>query len=244
MKRVTDSDRLLVVFARAPSSEARDKGLPEPAASALFAAIVQEWRAAARAAGARIAISAPPGDLPAWRRALPDAGDVSWIEQRGDAFGARLEDTSRRAHRLARHVVVTGGDVVPASPALCAAFGALASGVDAVLAPSPDGGVSILALPRDSDLLRAVGRRRRDVFGALRRRLLSRGRTLAIAAPVADVDGPGALRRVTLPEALKKLLCRLRRACHPPAPPDSPATFPRRLAARSSAILRGPPLAA
>jgi uncharacterized protein len=238
------SDRLLVVFARAPGSEARDKGLPGEPASGFFAAILREWREAARLAGARVAISAPPEDLPAWRRALPDADGVSWIAQRGGSFGTRLEDTSRRAHRLARHVVVTGGDVIPAAPALCAAFDALVSGADAVIAPAPDGGVSILALPGDSDLLRSIARRRRDVFGRLRRHLLSRGRAVAIIEGVADVDGPAALRNVVGARALEKLVFELRRACRPSIRPESPAPSVRRSPARSSAILRGPPLAA
>ena len=237
-------DRLLVVFARAPLSEARDKGLPEQPASELFAAIAREWREAARGAGARIAISAPPEDLRAWRRLLPDADDVSWIEQRGSSFGIRLEDTSRRANRFARHVVVTGGDVVPSPAALGAAFGALASGADAALAPAPDGGISIVALPRDADLLRSIGRRRRDVFRSLWSRLRSRKRAVAVVAPVADLDGPRALRNVDVTGSLRSLVRRLRRACVLPIPRESPAPFSRPAPTRSSAIFRGPPLAA
>jgi glycosyltransferase A (GT-A) superfamily protein (DUF2064 family) len=190
-------DRLLVVFARAPRSEARDKGLPEEPASGFFGAILQEWREAARLVGARVAISAPPEDLLAWRRTLPDADDVSWISQRGGSFGTRLEDTSRRASRLARHVVVTGGDVLPTPLALCAAFGALASGADAVIAPAPDGGVSLIALPtRDLDLLRSIAPRRRDVFARLRDALRARRRQVAVAATASDVDGRRQLRSV------------------------------------------------
>jgi glycosyltransferase A (GT-A) superfamily protein (DUF2064 family) len=237
-------DRLLVVFARAPLSEARDKGLPERPASELFAAIAREWREAARSAGARIAISAPPEDLRAWRRALPDADDVSWIEQRGSSFGIRLEDTSRRANRFARYVVVTGGDVVPSPDALGAAFGALASGADAALAPAPDGGISIVALPRDADLLRSIGRRRRDVFRSLWCRLRSRRRAVAIVAPLADVDGRRALRRVAAIGPLRDLVRELRRARVLPLPRECPTPFPHPAPARSSAVLRGPPLAA
>jgi glycosyltransferase A (GT-A) superfamily protein (DUF2064 family) len=237
-------DRLLVVFARAPRSEARDKGLPEEPATGFFTEIAREWREAASRAGARLAISAPSEDLPAWRRALPDCDDVVWIGQRGSTFGARLEDASRRAGRLARHVVVTGGDVVPSAVGLSAAFGALATGAEAVIAPAPDGGVSMLSLPGDSDLLRPIGRRRRDVFRSLRSRLLSRGRAVRVVASIADVDGPGALRNVIVTGGLEKLVSQLRRACRLPMPRETPAASARPAPARSSAILRGPPLPA
>ncbi|HEY6065644.1 MAG TPA: DUF2064 domain-containing protein [Thermoanaerobaculia bacterium] len=238
------SERLLVVFARAPRSEARDKGLPEEPASSFFAAIAQAWTEAARLAGARVAISAPPEDLAAWRHALPDSAGVLWIVQRGGEFGSRLEDTVRRAERLAGRVVVTGGDVVPAPSALCEAFRALDAGADAILAPAPDGGVSILALPRDPDLLRSIGRRRRDVFEHLQRDLSSRGRDVAVVTALADVDGPGALRNVAVPGDLGTLLSRIRRACRPTIRRERPAPRAGRAPLRSSAILRGPPAAA
>lgn len=236
--------RLLVLFARAPLSEARDKGLPEEPGSGFFLGVAREWREAARRAGAKVAVSAPPEDLSAWRRVLPGAGDVLWIEQRGGTFGARLEDASRRASRFARHVVVTGGDVIPSDAALSAAFDALASGSAAVIAPAPDGGISMVSVPSDPDVLRSIGRRRRDVFRYVRRRLLARGRAVTVIQSVADVDGPRALRKVTGPVELRQLASYLRRATRPPISRETRAAPALRAPATRSLLLRGPPLAA
>jgi hypothetical protein len=235
--------RLLVVFARAPRREARDKGLPVERGSEFFAAIANEWRRAARGIGAVIAISAPPEDLRAWRRAFAGSPDVRWFEQRGASFGARLEDTARRAASLARHAVVTGGDVIPSAAILEAAFSALASGAGAVLAPSHDGGVSLLSVPGDADLLAPVMTRRRDVFRDLLRRLTERGREVAIIDRVADVDGARSLRAAPVSGALREVASLLRRAAEvrffvPIESGRSPYESP----AIGSPVLRGPPL--
>ena len=238
------ADRLLVVFARAPGREARDKGLPLERGSEFFAAIANEWRRAARRVGAAVAISAPPEDLRAWRRALAGSRDVRWIEQRGASFGVRLEDTARRAASLARHAVVTGGDVIPTAAVLEAAFAALASGAGAVLAPSHDGGVSMLSVPEDPDLLRSIGTRRRDVFRDLRRRLTERGREVVIIDRVADVDGARSLRGVPVTATLRAMASLLCRAAavrlFVPLEPGRSAYLP----AIGPPVLRGPPLPA
>lgn len=237
--------RLLVLFARAPSSEAKTKGLPEGPASGLLAAIALEWREAARRVGARFAIAAPPEDLAVWRRSLVPTTDLLWLEQRGASFGARLEDVARRASRLARLAVVTGGDVITSPAALASAFDALGSGAEAVLAPALDGGVSMLSIPEaDAPLLRSIGRRRRDALRRLRADLLSRGRTLVIVDAVADVDGPGALRTLSVPAALRELVSLLRRACRPCTPRGWRPRVLRHVASPGPTLLRGPPLAA
>jgi glycosyltransferase A (GT-A) superfamily protein (DUF2064 family) len=238
-------NRLLVVFARAPRREARDKGFPLERGSEFFAAIANEWRRAALRAGAAVAISAPPEDLRAWRRALAGRPEVRWIEQRGASFGCRLEDTARRAAALARYAVVTGGDVVPSAPLLEAAFGALASGAGAVLAPSHDGGISLLSVPQDADLLAPITTRRRDVFRDLLRRLTERGREVAIIDRVADVDGARSLRAVPISGALREVASLLRRAADvrlfvPIESVRSPYVSP----VIGSPVLRGPPLPA
>ena len=240
------ADRLLVVFARAPGREARDKGLPIERGSEFFTAVADEWRRAARRVGSAVAISAPPEDLRAWRRALAGSPEVRWIEQRGASFGVRLEDTARRAASLARNTVVTGGDVIPSVALLEAAFGALASGAGAVIAPSHDGGVSMLSVPEDPDLLRSIGTRRRDVFRDLRRRLLARGREVAIIDRVADVDGARSLRAAPVSgKKLRAMASLLRRAAAvrvfvPLESGRSAYLFP----AIGSPVLRGPPLPA
>lgn len=243
MRRVTD--RLLVVFARAPRREARDKGLPIEHGSEFFAAIANEWRRAARRVGAAIAISAPPEDLREWRRAFAGSPHVLWIEQRGASFGVRLEDTSRRAGSLARHTVVTGGDVIPSAAVLEAAFRALASGAGAVLAPSHDGGISLLSVPKDPDLLAPITTRRRDVFRDLRRRLTERGRKVAIIDHVADVDGARSLRAAPVSGTLREVASLLRRTADVRFfVPIECGRSPYVSLAIGSPVLRGPPLPA
>jgi hypothetical protein len=183
--------------------------------------------------------------LRGWREALPDSGELDWIEQRGAFFGARLEDSFRRAARLAGRVVVTGGDVVPARATLVRAFELLDAGADAVLAPSPDGGVSLLSIPAaDADLLSTIERRRRDVFRRLRAGLLSRGRAVAVVDALGDVDGRRSARRIALPSDFREIASLIRHACArgvrrvtiERVPPGRPVTGP--------SLLRGPPLTA
>lgn len=215
------------------------------AASPLFAAIARRWREAALSAGAEVAVSAPPEDLRGWREALPESGEFAWIEQRGGAFGARLEDSFRQATRRADRVIVTGGDVVPSRETLARAFELLDAGADVVLAPSPDGGVSLLSIPAaDADLLSTIGRRRRDVFRRLQAGLLSRGRAVAVVEELGDVDGRRSARRIAPPSDFREITSLIRRACArgvrrvtiERARPDRPVAGP--------SLLRGPPLAA
>jgi glycosyltransferase A (GT-A) superfamily protein (DUF2064 family) len=237
-------ERLLVLFARAPESEARDKGLPREPSAALFAAIAREWRTAAHVVGARLAVSAPLEDFPGWRRAMPRSADVLWLDQRGRTFAARLQDAALRASRLARNVVLTGGDVVPSRSALSAAFRALDSGAEAAIAPAPDGGISLLAVPVDADLLREVGRRRRDVFRRLYRRLLSRGRAIAIVHPVPDVDGRSSLRRTAVMPRLRELVASVRCSCRIVPLTDRRERPFLTAPSKDPVAPRGPPLAA
>jgi hypothetical protein len=102
----------------------------------------------------------------------------------------------------------------------------------------------MLSLPSDPDLLRSMGRRRRDVFRRLRRGLLARGRVLTVIQSVADVDGPGTLRRVTVPAELRRLASDLRRACRPAISRKRSVASKRRTPETSLLLLRGPPLAA
>jgi glycosyltransferase A (GT-A) superfamily protein (DUF2064 family) len=188
-------DRYLVLFARDPGREAREKGFGAPGED-LFATFAAGWREAARRVQARVVVAAPPEDLAAWRGRLgPDASEILWIGQRGRSFGERLEDVARCAASLPGHAVLVGGDVAPTRRALVEAFDALEQGADAVLAPARDGGVSLLAVPsRDSDLLATLAPRQRDVAETLRQRLAARGRCVALVAAAPDVDGRRGLR--------------------------------------------------
>jgi glycosyltransferase A (GT-A) superfamily protein (DUF2064 family) len=187
--------RFLVLFAREPRAQAREKGLASPAAAALFRDLAAGWIEAARAAGAAVIVSAPPEDLPGWRRSLRGHPGLLWFAQRGSTLGARLEDSARRAAGLGGHAVVAGGDVPPSEAALRDAFEALEAGAAAVLSPAVDGGVSLLALSEeDLDVLGRIRPRRRTVLRELLRELRLRGRRVALVEPAADLDGRRRLR--------------------------------------------------
>jgi glycosyltransferase A (GT-A) superfamily protein (DUF2064 family) len=243
--------RYLVLFAREPARQAREKGFAPNAsedATALFSSFAQGWHEAARRAGARFVVSTPVEDRSAWRRVLaPTGADPIWILQEGAAFGQRLQRTARRAAAWGGSTVVVGGDVPPSAELLGAAFGALEAGSDGVLAPSEDGGVSLLGLKAgDLDLLRTVGPRRRDVFHALNRALSRRGRSIAILGSASDVDGRAALRRLLGRGALSPDLARIARALLAPVamPETREAPSLRAPFLLASPVLRGPPLAA
>src|SRR5204863_88494 len=138
---------------------------------------------------ARLVVAAPRADHAGWRRSL-SGEEIALLEQRGSSFGRRLEDAARQAGELGGHAVLVGGDVAPAPEILAKAFDLLEKGADAVLAPAPDGGVSLVALPAaDLDLLRGLAPRRFDVFSRLSKSLRARGRLVRVVAPAPDVDG-------------------------------------------------------
>jgi hypothetical protein len=186
--------RHLVLFAREPARQAREKGFGRlPDASLLFSKFAAGWARAAEAAGASFVLSTPAEDLPGWRR-TPGIS-ASWLVQEGRSFGERLRETAVRAGSLPGHYVVVGGDVVPCADRLIAAFESLENGLEAVLVPASDGGLSLIALPvQDADLLEGIGRRRRNAFSVLRDALLSRGRRVSILAAAPDLDGRTGLR--------------------------------------------------
>ncbi len=185
--------RHLVLFAREPRREAREKGFGEAGAD-LFATFAVGWLEQARRCGARLILAAPPEDRVAWSRLLPVESGVLWIDQQGLSFGERLARVARRVSELPGHAVLVGGDVAPSRRALADAFAALERGADAVLAPAADGGVSLVALgAADADLLVALAPRQRGVFASLEDALINRGRRLVLVHRVADVDGQRSL---------------------------------------------------
>jgi uncharacterized protein len=239
--------RHLVLFAREPGREAREKGLARDQAADLFARFASDWGVAARSTGARLIVASPPEDRLAWRRCLGHIRPYSWIAQRGASLGERLENSAREVEALGGHAIIVGGDVMPSSSVLENAFAALEAGADAVLAPAEDGGVSLLALRvLDLDLLRTIAPRRADVFGLLHARLLSRGRAVTLVATTPDVDGRRGLRALLASHhAEGSMRAMARRALSRPEPPaQALPTLPDRLADRSRVCLRGPPAAA
>lgn len=188
--------RVLVVFARAPRREAREKGLVGSAGERLFATFAKGWIDAANRCGARVVLSTPSEERPAWRRALPGA-PFELLEQRGAAFGPRLEDAARRTARNGGTVVLVGGDVAPCARSLEAAFEHREHASDAAVSAAPDGGVSLVSLrDEDLDLLGRFVPGRSDVFARLARALVLRGRRIALVAPAGDVDGRRKLGRL------------------------------------------------
>jgi glycosyltransferase A (GT-A) superfamily protein (DUF2064 family) len=187
--------RHLVLFAREPAREARQKGLAAPGATDLFAAFAVGWREAARRAGAILVVATPSEDRAPWRRRLVGEPEPLWIAQRGSTFGQRLENAARDADRLGGRTVLVGGDVSPCARQLLEAFEALERGADAVIAPAEDGGVSLLSLATaDLDLLSGIAVRRRDVLARLLSALARRSRRVLLLERVPDVDGRRNLR--------------------------------------------------
>jgi glycosyltransferase A (GT-A) superfamily protein (DUF2064 family) len=240
------AERLLVLFAREPRRQALEKGLAGRAGEQLFTAFAHGWVDAARRAGARLAVAAPRADCAGWQRCLSGTG-IAFLEQRGSSFGQRLEDSARQAADLGGTAVLVGGDVAPSSEILARAFGLLEEGADAVLAPSPDGGVSLVALPaEDLDLLRRIAPRRFDVFFLLSESLRARGRRVRLVAAAPDVDGRRQLGRLlrTPPFSSPGLKALAREALDPRPWSRSLAAVPPRSHPESGPdVSRAPPFA-
>ncbi|MFN2387678.1 MAG: DUF2064 domain-containing protein [Thermoanaerobaculia bacterium] len=237
--------RYVVLFAREPGREARAKGFDRQEAAELFAAFAAGWARAADSVGARLVLATPPEDMARWRRTAPAFAPDLAILQRGASFGERLKGVAAQALRLGGPAVIVGGDVAPSATGLAAAFARLEEGCDAVLCPAPDGGVSLLSVPpEDLDLLRTLPRRRRDVFAALARRLVHRGRRLAVIARLADVDGRRALRRILRGKPRSGLRALMRGALARLAPPPKRQRPVERRVAATPNGLRAPPAAA
>jgi glycosyltransferase A (GT-A) superfamily protein (DUF2064 family) len=228
--------RYVVLFAREPGREAREKGFASPAGGEFFAALARGWTEAALRAGARLAVATPREDRLAWSRWIFPSEPVLWLDQGGASFGARLERAGRDAAALGGHAVLVGGDVLPSPEALDGAFRLLEEGADAVVAPARDGGFSLVALRRDDlDLLAQVAPRRSDACDRLCRSLRARGRTVSRIPLTPDVDGrrdvrailrAGPLDRDLRAAALRMLGAREDRVPSPPGwLPPAPAVY-------------------
>src|SRR6266545_3719362 len=94
--------RFLVLFAREPARQAREKGLGWAAAQ-LFRGFAAGWMEAARQTGAQVVVATPPEDIAAWRQVFRGAPDWAWIRQRGSTFGA--------PRKTCRHAAMSSGGV-------------------------------------------------------------------------------------------------------------------------------------
>jgi hypothetical protein len=239
-------NRFLVLFAREPARQAREKGLDSPGAVELFREFARGWQDAARLVGARLILAAPPEDRPAWN-AVFGATEVGWLSQRGSSIGARLEDAARCAAAGGGQAVLVGGDVAPSAGALLEAFHAMENGAGAAISPAPDGGFSLVALGReDFDLLRGVRERRRTVLRDLLRALAARRRAVKLLSPAADVDGRGSLRAILSRGLLPARFVPLARQSLAASPGISPRSecAPALPSHHGPSALRGPPLPA
>jgi hypothetical protein len=239
-------NRFLVLFAREPGRQAREKGLESPGAGELFREFARGWQDAARLVGARLILAAPPEDRPAWN-AVFDAAEVGWLSQRGSSIGERLEDAAGRAAPGGGQAVLVGGDVAPSAVALLEAFRAMESGADAAISPAPDGGFSLVALTReDFDLLRGVRERRRTVLRDLLRALAGRQRVVRLVSPAADVDGRGSLRAILARDLLPARFVTLANQSLAASAEFSPRSefVPAGPSHHGPSVLRGPPLPA
>lgn len=236
-------NRFLVLFAREPARQAREKGLHSPAAEGLFREFARGWARAARQTGARLVVATPAEDRRAWERSLAGVPNPGWMIQRGPSLGARLEDVARKAAALGGRAVLVGGDVSPSPTALLEAFRDLEGGCDAAISPAPDGGVSLLAVcPEDADLLRGIRPRRRTLLSDLLRALRLRGRRVSLVTPASDLDGRSALRRFARGRSVPSLLVELaRRALTRPRPFRRSTAFLIPRVFFGSPALRGPP---
>ncbi len=235
--------RSLILFAREPSREARSKGLAAAGAADLFASFAAGWLDAAERAGARLVVAAPAEDMTAWRRRLPRDRGIVWIAQHGRSFGERLEESARCAAADGSPAVLVGGDVAPSVEAACRAFDALDRRADAVLAPAPDGGISLVALgPNDFDLLRTLAAGSAGVFRSLVDALAARGRAVELVGFAPDVDGRRDLRRLIRSGAIFLARSLARRALEIPESADGrPRPAPRSLLLAGPSGLRAPP---
>ncbi|MGE5277415.1 MAG: DUF2064 domain-containing protein [Acidobacteriota bacterium] len=234
--------RHLILFAREPAREAREKGLRGAEAAELFAAFAAGWAKAARRAGARLVVATPPEDRRAWARHFEQA--PIWLDQRGATFGGRLERAARDAARLPGRAILVGGDVVPDPARLLEAFEGLEAGAEAAVVPAPDGGVSLIGLAEvDLDLLGRLSPRRADVCSSLCSALARRGRRVLVLERTADVDGRRALRALSRAAPCWTALARrvLRHVVARSPSSRRPCLY---RPDRALPILRAPPLAA
>ena len=173
--------RAVVIFGRAPEVEASVKKLPLPFAR-LFDRNTAAWLRAASLAGATPVISCAP-----YARARFDAIAPSirrrYIDQSGATFGERLASTAEAAFALGfDEVLLAGIDAPP--PRVAEVFAALRS-ARAVVEPSNDGGINLIALRApERELLSAIRPRQRDVVERCRAYFAS----LVVLDVSSDID--------------------------------------------------------
>jgi len=187
------SQNALVVFVKHPRPGAVKTRLaaaigPE-AAAGLYRALAEHVLEATTPAGEyeRLVFFDPPGALEEMRAWLPG---VRLLAQSGADLGARMADAFARAFaRGARRAAIVGTDAPAVSrEKVTEALDALED-ADVVLAPSEDGGYSLLALkePRP-ELFAGIAWSTPAVAGETRARVAAAGLSLRELPPLRDVD--------------------------------------------------------
>jgi hypothetical protein len=219
--------RCVLVFARTPRAEAREKGLH--CAEPLF-----------RLAGRRLAAAVA---------ALPDVdlvavGGGGPLDQRGTDFGERLRNAFADARALGYEtIVIVPGDVPGLGlPQLRRAFDLLRDHA-VVLGPSPDGGVYLLGCHGPSDhVLSGVRWQTRFVLHDL----LARAGTAPLLPALGDLDCVADLPRLVRAAVADPVLVGLLKQIRGESPAAAPGD-PERAPARPGlwrVAPRGPPATA
>lgn len=196
----------LLVFTLGAVAEGRRRRLLPEAfrdrETALYRACLDEVLAAGRACGFRLEVSTPAGTPCVGAEA---SGEIVRRDQASGDFGERLAAAFDAAGPAPGSPVVVVGTDTPglAADHLRRSAEALldrpgdgdgqAAG-RAVIGPSPDGGLYLLAASRPlGEILRRVPWRRRGTLAALRRALERAGLRVHLLAPLADLDRPADL---------------------------------------------------
>jgi uncharacterized protein len=139
-------------------------------------------------ASAALVVDGPPGLLP--------AGLVHWRQASGD-LGVRIETALRRALALRPFAIAIGGDTPDLPAGLLRRARDALNDAEAVLAPSHDGGFSLLGLRRCPEgVLAGIPWSSKRTFEATRRALEARGLRTAVVDDWSDVDTFADLSRL------------------------------------------------
>lgn len=189
---------VVAILTRAPSSGGKSRLFaalrrePDPD---LLTALLLDTVQNARAAGIRCVVAVEPETACREVQALVSA-DVVVIAQRGGTLGDRMR--AAIAELLAdgaRAVALIGSDLPDIPPAsIQAAFSALAADPrTVVLAPSADGGYSLVGASRVPDIFAAVEWGSERVLEQTVRAVSAAGLHLHLLDPLTDIDSPATL---------------------------------------------------
>jgi glycosyltransferase A (GT-A) superfamily protein (DUF2064 family) len=238
--------RTIVLFTRAPETEARAKGLPGLEGARLFAGFVTGWRQRATEAGTDLLVVTPEASCSRLARLLPGA---TVVPQSGETFGARLEAAFAVAFdRGASSALMVGGDGPPLDlSTLRDAFAHLELSSRAMfLVPARDGGVTAIGLNvRPDHCFAEIAWRTENVHRQLLSAAAHHKLSVRDSAEGFDLDSAAdvaflyrAARQVACWKPFRWLLSSILKLCRAPEPTIVPHPADR---ARLVPESRGPP---